>query len=384
MNSRPIRRFLRALWRDTRALVRQSRVSLLIFCSLLTVGTLALRLFYIDPQTGEGLGWAEAFHATLMLTLAEVSLSFPNKLGLQLLLFVVPLVGLSTVVDGVIRFGVALVNRRNRKEAWTVAIASTYRNHVVVCGMGKVGYRVTKELLQLGEDVIGIEQNPELPFLEEVRQLNVPILLGDARRQDLLDKARVADASAIVVCTEHDLTNLDIALEARELNPSIKVVMRMFDGSLAGRVRRGFGIHTAFSTSTLAAPVFAAAATRAKIEQSFYLDGVLMNVAHATVQEGSRLVGYTVARAEDDLDLTIVLHKGQEATDPHPGPDIVLGPGDCLTVFASLQSLAHLREMCGEVCPSDSGAARPSRGRPKMIRLFSRKKTERDREAAGS
>ena len=101
MRSQPSRRFLRALWRDTRALVYQFRVSLLIFGSLLTVGTLALRLFYTDPQSGNGLGWMEAFHATLMLTLAEVNLPFPNKLGLQLLLLIIPLVGLSTVVDGV-------------------------------------------------------------------------------------------------------------------------------------------------------------------------------------------------------------------------------------------------------------------------------------------
>lgn len=381
MRPRASRRLLRALWRDTRALVYQSRVSLLVFASLLTVGTLALRLFYVDPHTGEGLSWIEAFHATLMLTLAEVSVSFPNKLGLQLLLFVIPLVGLSTVVDGVIRFGVALVNRRNRKEAWQVAIASTYRNHVVVCGMGKVGYRVTRELLQLGEDVIGIEQNPDLPFLEDVRQLNVPILMGDARKQDMLEKARVADASAIVVCTEHDLTNLDIALEARELNPDIKVVMRMFDGSLAERVRRGFNIRTAFSTSALAAPVFAAAATRARIEQSFYLDGVLMNVAHATVQDDSPLVGYTVARAEDELDLTIVLHKSQERTDAHPDPDNVLQGGDCLTVFASLQSLAQLREIAGEVYPSEPTESRAPRSRPKLVRLFPQRQPTRQKKS---
>jgi Trk K+ transport system NAD-binding subunit len=246
--------------------------------------------------------------------------------------------------------------------------------------MGKVGYRVTKELLQLGEDVIGIEKNPELSFLEDVRELDVPILMGDARKQDMLEQARIEDASAIVVCTEHDLTNLDIALEARELNPTIKVVMRMFDGSLAGRVRRGFGIHTAFSTSALAAPVFAAAATRAQIEQSFYLDGVLMNVAHATVEDGSPLVGYTVARAEDELDLTIVLHKGQTATDAHPDPDNVLRAGDCLTVFASLQSLAQLRAMCGEVCPSETSKPKASRSHPKMIRFFSKKKSKRDRD----
>ena len=48
-------------------------------------------------------------------------------------------------------------------------------------------------------------------------------------------------------------TNLDIALQARELNPGIKVVLRMFDPDLARRVESGFGIHTAFSTSALAA-----------------------------------------------------------------------------------------------------------------------------------
>ena len=83
---------------------------------------------------------------------------------------------------------------------------------------------------------------------------------------------------AIVVATQDELTNLDIALDARELNPGIKVVMRMFDAKLAEKVRRGFGIHTAFSTSALAAPVFAAAATRAQIDHSFYVDDVLMNI----------------------------------------------------------------------------------------------------------
>jgi len=49
-------------------------------------------------------------------------------------------------------------------------------------------------------------------------------------------------------------------------------------------LKRGFGIHTAFSTSALTAPIFAAAATRAQIDYSFYVDDVLLNVARATVQ----------------------------------------------------------------------------------------------------
>jgi voltage-gated potassium channel len=354
-------RYLQALWRDTRVLVRQFRVSLAIFALLLCSGTLALRLFYLDPETGQRLDWAEALYATFMLVLAETVLPFPKTPGLQILFFIVPPVGLAAAVDGVLRFGVALFNRHQRKEAWQVAIASTYRDHIVVCGLGRIGYRVVKELLRLGEDVIGIERNAEGPFLEEIRRMNVPVLLGDARKQESLEKARIQDASAIVICTQDDLTNLDVALEARDLKPGIKVVMRMFDAQLTEKVRRGFDIHTAFSTSALAAPVFAAAATRAQIDQSFYVDDVLMNVARATVQAGSALEGRTVAQVEEELDITVVLHKGTDSFDPHPAPGVTLHAGDCLVVFASLESLARLRERSGEQSGHCQGN---DRGRP--------------------
>ena len=113
------------------------------------------------------------------------------------------------------------------------------------------------------------------------------------------------------------MTNLEIALEARELNPSIKVVLRMFDDQLAERVRRGFSIRTAFSTSALAAPVFAAAATRAQIDHSLYVDDVLLNVARTEVREGSSLEGRTIAQVEKDLDITCVLHRGSGGADLH-------------------------------------------------------------------
>ncbi len=375
MKSHHLHRYLRALWRDTRVLVRQFRVSLIAFAMLLCGGTLALRFFYLYPESGQRPGWAEALHATLKLIFLETILPFPTVPGLQLLFIVVPLIGLAVVADGVLRFGVALFNRRERKEAWQVAIASTYRDHVVVCGLGKVGYRVVKELLRLGEDIIGIESNAERPFLEEISQANVPVLLGDARQREMLEKACVREASAIVVCTQDELTNLDIALDARELNPDIKVVLRMFDAQLAEKVKRGFGIHTAFSTSALAAPIFAAAATRAQIDYSFYVDDVLLNVAQATVQVGSALEGRTIAQVEQELDMTIILHQGPDGIDLHPAPDVTLRAGDRLVVFAALEPLARLREMSGEQRSPSQGGTNSPRRRPWTARLFSRGKT---------
>jgi voltage-gated potassium channel len=375
VQSHKLRRNLDALWRDTRVLVKQFRVSLFIFAVLLCVGTLSLHAFYLDPGTGERLGWAEALHTTFMLVFAETNLPFPKVLGLQILFFVIPPIGLAVVADGILRFGVGLFNRRERKEAWQVAIASTYHDHIVVCGLGKVGYRVVTELLRLGEDVVGVERNADGPFLEEIRQMNVPVLLGDARQREMLEKARVREASAIVVATENELTNLDIALDARELNPNIKVVLRMFDAQLAEKVRRGFGIHTAFSTSALAAPVFAAAATRAQIDHSFYVGDVLMNTAQATVQTGSTLVGRTIAQVEQELDITIVLHKGADRFDLHPAPDITLCAGDCLVVFASLESLARLRKMGGEQSSPPKGKSGDGQRRSWLARLFPHKES---------
>jgi Trk K+ transport system NAD-binding subunit len=359
MHARYSRRYLRALWRDTRVLVRQFRIPLLAFTVLLCGGTLALRLFYIYPETGQRLGWAEALYSVFTLVFLQPVLPFPRAAGLQLLFIVTPLVGLALVADGVVRFGVALFDRRERKEAWQVATASTYRNHVVVCGLGKVGYRVVKELLHLGEQVVGVELNAACPFLDELAQLNVPVLVGNARQRETLEKARVPEAQAIVACTQDDLANLDIVLDARELNPDVKVVLRMFDTQLAERVKRGFGIHTTFSTSALAAPVFAAAATKAQIEHSFYVDDVLMNMARATIRAGSALEGRTVGEVEKELDLTIALHKGPRGLDPHPAPDVTLSAGDCVVVFAALESLAHLRAMSGEACGDSAHVPRP-------------------------
>lgn len=345
MSSRPFRRYIKAALRDTWLLVRQSWRALLIFALLVVSGTVALHYLYVSPESGKrGIGWAEALYTTLNLIFLEHTLDFPEQPFLvQALFIILPVLGILAVADGVVQFGIALVSRQGRKEAWQVAVASTFRDHVIVCGLGRVGYRVVKQLLQLGEEVVGIERNSENPFIAEIQQWHVPVLVADARRRDTLEKANVCAASAIVICTEDDLTNLDIALDARELNPGIKVVLRMFDSGLAEKVRRGFRIHTAYSTSALAAPLFAAAATRTQIDYSFDVDGVFVHIMRETVAPGSALEGRTIAQLEQDFDVTVTLHKRGVTLTFHPDKNIVLQSGDTVVLMGSLEGLSWLR-----------------------------------------
>jgi voltage-gated potassium channel len=340
------KRYIVANLRDLRVLVGQFRVSLLLFVALLLLGGLVLHWLYVEPGTGRRPGYIEAVYDVFTMAFFATAIPFPpHNLLLQLLFFAVPTIGLAIIAEGVIRFGVALFNKQARGEGWQMALASTYRNHIIVCGLGRVGYRVTRHLLELGEEVVGVELQEEGRFVEAIRDLKVPVLIADVREGDVLDKVNVRQASAIVCCTHEDLTNLEVALDARQRNPDIKVVLRMFDSQMAERVKQGFGIHTAFSASALAAPVFAAAATRAKIDYSFFVGDLLLNVSQVTIHEESPLIGTTIARLEKDLDLSVIFYKSADKVDLHPDPDIVLQAQNCIVVSATLDALGKLTSL---------------------------------------
>ena len=339
------RRYLVASWRDGRVLFREFRVSLLLFAGILFVGAIILDELYVSPRTGRGLSFSEALHAVFTLIFFETNIDFPNVWYLQLFFFVVPLVGLGVIAQGVIRFGVTLFGKRTGRREWQVALASTCKNHIVVCGLGRDGSRVVEQLLKFDEEVVGIECDPEGQFVESVRKMGVPVIIGDAQRQEVLVEAGVERACAIVICTQDDLANLAIALEARELKSAIRVVMRMFDGELAKKVGKAFDIHAAFSTSALAAPAFAAAATQTEITHSFYIDDELLNVSEIKVQPASRLVDKSLAELEAELDFSVILYRGCEGIDLHPDPQIRLHGDDRIVVFASLDVLNRLSQL---------------------------------------
>ncbi len=342
---RQLRRTLRAQLRDLRVLLRESWVSLFLFAVIVAGGALIFHLFYTYPDTGQHPRFSEALYATFALIFFETIFTFPEQWYLQALFFVIPIFGLAVIADGLLNIGTALLNKQARGEKWQVAMASTYNNHVIVCGMGKLGYRITGQLLAFGRDVVSIEANPEGRFVEKARALGIPLIIANARRSENLVKAGVKRADAIIPCTDDELTNLDIALDARELNPDIKVVLRLFDADLAHRVEKGFGIHTAYSTTALAAPIFAAAAMRVNIRHSLYVGDQLLNLSDVIIEPGSQLIGWCIKKLEAALELSVVCYQGRELTDLHPDPTLCLEVGDKVLVLASLDTLEKLSDL---------------------------------------
>ncbi|HEX2999081.1 MAG TPA: NAD-binding protein, partial [Armatimonadota bacterium] len=227
---------------------------------------------------------------------------------------------------------------------WEWWAATTYANHVIVCGVGRLGYRIIQQLLECGEEVVAVERDKQVPFLEKIRIQHVPVILSNACDPEALRQAGVAHARSIIPCTEDDLTNLEIALNAEEANPRIKIVLRMFEPELAKKVEKGFGFQTALSTSALAAPAFAAAATQTGVMHAFTMDHTMLYVAQTAVSANSTLIGQTVSQLERDFDLSVILHQRKAKVDLHPGPETVLQDGDRLVLFATLDVLTRFRK----------------------------------------
>src|SRR5262249_7214857 len=162
----------------------------------------------------------------------------------------------------------------------------------------------------------------------------------------VLEQAGVRKARAVIVSTSDDLTNLDAAMTARDLNADARIVIRLFDETLASKVAGAFAMPT-ISTSQVAAPAFIAAATGRKIYQGFQLAGQQVHLTDLTICPTGRLVGQTVGDIQSDKRINIVMHQSACSGEVHvnPDPHILLGPGDTILVIAPMEPLMTLEAM---------------------------------------
>jgi Trk K+ transport system NAD-binding subunit len=159
------------------------------------------------------------------------------------------------------------------------------RGHIVVCGLGNVGFRVVEELMRLGEPVVVIEANAANSFISTARRLGAAVIVGSATVAQVLRQAHADSARAIVAATSSDLVNLEIGLLVRELAPRQRVVLRLIDSQLASTLRQSANVRLAVSIPELAAPAFVAALYGDQVRGMFQVQGRMLAVFDLVVQE---------------------------------------------------------------------------------------------------
>lgn len=347
----PIPARLKIYLRFTVYLLWEFRWALGVFATLVLGGGAILWGCYGH----EPLTFARACHVVFLMIFLESSIDFPDEWYLQPLFFAIPIVGLGAVADSLIRLAFLMFSRKQNQPEWNRMLASLCRKHVVVVGVGRVGYQVVRELLDLKETVVAVDKATESELLVELFDRGIPVIQANARATATLEQAGVPKAKAVIVTTSDDLANLDIALSARDLNVEARIVIRLFDETLAAKVAGVFAMPV-ISTSQVAAPAFIAAATGRKVYQSFQLADQQVHLTDLTICRGSQLAGRTVGEIQTDKQFNIVMHQGAEGVNVNPDPEIVLREGDTVLIIAPMEPLLTL-EALNQSAAQDEGVA---------------------------
>jgi voltage-gated potassium channel len=274
----------------------------------------------------------------------EPTASLPRAPIARAVFWITPLLGALLVARGVLRVGASIFDVDERHKLWVKIMSDRMKDHVVVCGLGHVGIRVVESLKSLGASVVAIEKNPTDSFAAVVEGLGFPVLYGDARRDALLVEAGIQRAKAVVCATDDDLTNLEVAVDAKKENPKIRVVMRMFDQRVAQKMRVALDVDETFSTSALSGPLVALHATQPGVRGVYHLeDGTMRVTIELRVRPSWR--DRTVTECEDLVDGRIIGIRKAGGALSRPRHDAKLVEGDVVTFDIPAEAIERLSQV---------------------------------------
>ncbi len=125
---------------------------------------------------------------------------------------------------------------------------------IIVCGLGRTGYKVFRLLRQQGALVVGIHHRL-IPG-----ETAGDVIIGNLHAAATLKAAGIERADTLVIVAADDAVNLSVTMQARVLNPRIRIINRFFNTNLGDRLDQTLPDHLSMSVAGLAAPVFAFAA----------------------------------------------------------------------------------------------------------------------------
>jgi Trk K+ transport system NAD-binding subunit len=267
---------------------------------VLITATFVLRFGYRPPPK---MGWVDAFYFTIetMTTTGYGDFSFVNQpTWLRTFSTLLMFSGVTTTALLVSFVADVLLSRRFVFASARPRVGHL-RNHIVVVGLSGLAMRVVQDLTAAGHDVALIEQDEENRFLSAVRDLDVPVIFGDATLRQTLQAARVDRARAVAVLTRDDMINIETGIvltemlgkktATREHYTDIPLVLRVYDRTLGLAVGQRFGFENVRSTVELAVPYFIGAAIGLQVLGTFSVGQSSFVVGGMQVGAGSELAG---------------------------------------------------------------------------------------------
>ncbi len=299
----------------------------------------------------EGWSWFDGFYmvVTTLTTIGYQEVHPLSHAGRVFNVFVI-LCGVSLVLLGVGALSQALLEfelqsffgrRRMQREIGRLD------NHYIICGMGRVGRSVARELSRKPVPFVIVENSESK--LQRYNTENWLVITGDATLEQTLREAQIERALGLIAATTTDATNLYIVLTARGLNPKLKIIARASEDSAEKHLLTA-GADSVVSPYSFAGQRIAQSLLRPHVVS--FLDaatthlGMDLEIGEIHVAGKSIFAGATIesSRIRQDRGVIILAIKRHDGMRFNPAPDERIQPEDCLIAMGEPSQLRQLAQ----------------------------------------
>ncbi len=219
--------------------------------------------------------------------------------------------------------------------------------HFVVCGLGSLGQHCVTALKKFGVSVVAIEK--ELPKTWEISglpRLLDQLIIGDCREDDILEQAKIKQCSAILLVTSDEEVNAQTALTVRQLNPTIRLVLRSSRENLNQLLGEQLGNFFASSVTLLATTAFALAGLEDDTIGLFSLDGEQLKVIKRQINSDDPWCKRYLLHELNTKRRRILSHIPDPTLSKQPFHDwetsAQIKPGDTLIYIELVETISHI------------------------------------------
>ncbi len=315
--------------------------------TLIVGSALTLRLSYEAPPR---MTWVDAFYFTIetITTTGYGDFSFVHQpTWLRLFAAMLMFSGVTSTALLVAFIADVLLSRRFVLSSGRPRVRHL-RHHIIVVGLSALGIRVVKDLAGAGYDVAVIERDENNRFVSLARELDVPVIFGDATLPQTLESARVDRARAVAVLTRDDMINIETGIVLAEMlgprvspeiiRTDVPLVLRVYDRALGHAVAQRFGFENVRSTVELAAPWFIGAAMGLQVLGTFSVAQNSFVVGGMRVAANSELDGMRMFELSTQTRV-IAITRPNSLVKLHPRRDARLRGGDTVYLVGPYREL---------------------------------------------
>lgn len=329
------------------------RIALTVILGLVAFGTIGFKLIL-------GLTLFEAFYFTLQ-TITTIGFGEPAGMNTTARVFAVfvILTGVSTIGYALSFAAQAIVESElistfgKRKMFKDI---NKLTNHFIVCGAGRIGSGVVRDIERSGHDLVVIESDESLA--DRMLTQGHLVLMGDATNDEVLKAAGIERARGLAAAVSSDPDNLYITLTARDLNKNLMIVARANEEFAVDRLRKAGAnkvVSPALTGSSRIAQMLLRPAVADFIELATMTERMELEIEQIQIEPRSPFIGRALKDTgiRSDLDVIVIAIKRHDGDMIfNPAADTMIEEQDALVVLGSHDSVDALERMANPDKPT--------------------------------